>query len=86
MQLQLLVLPLHQKYTYRSRFIIVVDVRLSDDDWPKMSREAQKLAVDHDHGHLSYVHIWICLLFILLILVGIMYSCHFIPERYDLFS
>ena len=57
MELQLLVLSLHQKYTYRSRsrFTVVVDVRLSDDDWSKLSREAEKLAVDLYYDCLSYV-------------------------------
>ena len=34
----------------------VVDVRLSDNNWPKVSIEAKKLAVDLDYDCLSYVH------------------------------
>ena len=60
MQLQLLVLRLHQKYTYRSRsrFTVVVDICLSDDDWPKMSREAENLQLIIDYDYPSYVHFY----------------------------
>ena len=52
----LFVKSIHIDYRSRSRFTVVVDVRLSDDDWPKMSREAEKVAVDLDYDCLSYVH------------------------------
>ena len=50
-------------YRSKSRLTVVVDVRLSDDDWPKMSREAEKLAVDLDYDCLSYVHFSILFIF-----------------------
>ena len=50
-------------YRSRSRFTVVVDVRLSDDDWPKMSKEAEKLAVDLDYDCLSCVYFSILFIF-----------------------